>query len=57
MRRARVFLIAIMLLLTTPVASHAIGRGAFLDNEHISSADAIDESGHHLEPEEPVWRI
>jgi multicomponent Na+:H+ antiporter subunit G len=54
---ARATLIAIVLLLTTPVASHAIGRGAFLDNEHMSSADAIDESGHHLEPEEPVWRI
>ena len=54
---ARAVLIAAVLLLTTPVASHAIGRGAFLDNEHMASADAIDESGHHLEPEEPVWRI
>lgn len=54
---ARATLIAVMLLLTTPVASHAIGRGAFLDHEQMSSADAIDESGHHLEPEEPVWRI
>lgn len=54
---ARVVLIAAMLLLTTPVASHAIGRGAFLDHERMASADAVDESGHHLEPERPAWRI
>ena len=54
---SRVVLIAVMLLLTTPVASHAIGRGAFLDYERMASADAVDESGHHLEPERPAWRI
>ncbi len=54
---ARVVLIGAILLLTTPVASHAVGRGAFLDNEHMRSPGAIDESGHHLEPEEPTWRL
>ena len=45
---ARVVLIVVMLLLTTPVASHAIGRGAFLDHERMTSADAVDESGDHF---------
>ena len=43
---ARATLIAIMLLLTTPVASHAIGRGAFLDNEQrfIEIRERLSES-------------
>lgn len=49
---ARVALIAILLLLTTPIASHAIGRGAFLTDERMRTPGAIDESGHHLEPSE-----
>lgn len=49
----RVILIAFFLLMTTPVSSHVIGKAAFHREEHMRAADAVDESGHHLnEPEE-----
>ncbi|MDP9369922.1 MAG: monovalent cation/H(+) antiporter subunit G [Chloroflexota bacterium] len=55
---ARVLLIGALLLLTTPVASHAIGRGAYLEGEQMQTPGALDESGHHLaEADHPVWRI
>ena len=55
---ARVLLIGALLLLTTPVSSHAIGRGAYLEGEQMETPGALDESGHHLaEAEYPVWRI
>jgi multicomponent Na+:H+ antiporter subunit G len=45
---ARVLLIGAVLLLTTPVSAHAIGRGAYLEGERMKTKGAIDESGHHL---------
>jgi multicomponent Na+:H+ antiporter subunit G len=45
---ARVLLIGAVLLLTTPVSAHAIGRGAYLDHERMETPGAVDESGHHL---------
>lgn len=46
---ARVALIAVLLLLTTPIASHAIGRGAYLERERMETPGAVDESGRHLD--------
>ena len=46
---ARVVLISAVLLLTTPVSSHAIGRGAYLEGERMQTPGAVDESGHHLD--------
>ena len=51
---ARALLIGVLLLLTTPVAAHAIGRGAYLERERMETPGAVDESGHHLEPGEPA---
>ncbi len=45
---ARVLLIGAVLLLTTPVSAHAIGRGAYLERERMRTPGAIDESGRHL---------
>jgi len=45
---ARVLLIAVLLLLTTPVASHVIARGAYLEGERMETPGAVDESGHGL---------
>lgn len=45
---ARVVLIAALLLLTTPVASHAIGRGAYLEREPMETPGAVDESARGL---------
>lgn len=55
---SRLFLICLALAFTTPVASHAVGRAAFLQHEQMETAGAIDESGSLLTPEEsPGWRV
>lgn len=55
---ARLILICLALLITTPVASHVIGRAAFLQHEQMETAGAIDESGSILPAEEsPTWRM
>lgn len=50
----KVLLIAAVLILTTPVASHVIGRAAYLEHLPMTTPDAIDESGHHLAEAEAV---
>ena len=42
---ARVFLIAVLLLLTTPVSAPVIARGAYLEGQRMETTGAIDESG------------
>ena len=56
----RLILLILMLTITTPMASHAIGRAAYLHNERMSSPGAVDESGQHLaehDHAEPSWRL
>lgn len=56
----RLALLITVMLLTTPISSHAIGRAAWLHNERMNSPGALDESGHHLaehEHAEPSWRL
>lgn len=48
----RVLVICAALVLTTPVASHVIGRAAWLEREHMSTPGAVDESGQHLADDE-----
>lgn len=50
----RVLLIGAMLILTTPVASHVIGRAGYLEQLPMITPDAVDESGHHLADAEAV---
>ena len=47
---ARAVLLAVFLVLTTPVATHAIGRGAYVAREQMRTPGAVDESGGHLAP-------
>jgi len=55
---ARLFLICLALLITTPIASHVIGRAAYVQHEQMESAGAVDESGSILPAEEsPTWRM
>lgn len=42
---ARVVLIVLMLVLTTPVAAHAIGQAAYHRREPMRAPGAVDESG------------
>ncbi|MEJ7838925.1 MAG: monovalent cation/H(+) antiporter subunit G [Thermomicrobiales bacterium] len=53
----RLALLFIVLMLTTPVASHAIGRAGYLQHERMQTPGAIDESGSHLAEDDPAWRV
>ena len=44
----RAILIAVFLLLTTPVSSHVIARAAYLREQRMEAPDAVDESGRGL---------
>lgn len=55
---SRLFLICLALVFTTPVASHVVGRAAFVQHERMETAGAIDESGSLQDPHEsPGWRV
>ena len=41
----RALLIALFLLLTTPISAHIIGQAAYLTDEPMETPGAIDESG------------
>lgn len=47
---SRAILVAVFLLLTTPIASSAIGRAAYLSRVPMSTPGALDES-HRLTPD------
>lgn len=47
---ARAALIAVFLVLTTPVGAHAIARAAYLRREPMGTRGALDESGRGLAP-------
>ncbi|CAA9541876.1 MAG: Na(+) H(+) antiporter subunit G [uncultured Thermomicrobiales bacterium] len=51
--RFRAFLIAVCLLLTTPVAAHAIAQAAYRTREPLETPGAVDESGRRLPEREP----
>ena len=53
---ARVFLIAVLLLLTTPVSSHVIARGAYLEGQRMEAPGAVDESERDLATATRWWR-
>lgn len=56
----RLILLSILLTITTTMASHVIGRGAYLHNERMNTPGAVDESGHNLadhDHAEPSWRL
>lgn len=42
---ARVALIAVLLLVTTPVSSHLIALGAYREGQRMETPGAVDESG------------
>lgn len=41
----RVALIAVFLLLTTPVSAHVVGRAAYQRSERMRVPESVDESG------------
>lgn len=47
----RVILIAVFLIITTPVASHVIGKAAFVQRERMRAPEPVDESGANLSQE------
>jgi len=53
----RVILIAIIVVITTPISSHIIGRAAYLLQERMETPGAVDESGNKLKEQQPTWRL
>lgn len=59
----RLIIIAVLVVLTTPLASHVIGRAAYLLHEEMQTPGAIDESHILIEESEesnggePGWRL
>ena len=57
----RIILIALLVVMTTPISSHVIGAAAYRMQERMETPGAVDEShtllpdGEH--PEEPTWRL
>ena len=45
---ARAFLIGVFLILTTPVAAHAVAQGAYVRREKMETPGAVDESVRDL---------
>ena len=55
---SRLILICLTLIITTPVASHVLGRAGHLMHERMDSPGAIDESGTLISPEDrPSWHF
>lgn len=59
----RLILIGLLVVLTTPLASHVIGRAAYFMHEQMETPGAVDESHMLIEEEndtngeEPGWRL
>lgn len=59
----RLAIIAVLVVLTTPLASHVVGRAAYLMHEEMQTPGAVDESHFLIEEsddsneEEPGWRL
>lgn len=62
---SRIVLIALLVVMTTPIASHVIGHAAFRLQERMETPGAVDESHilvpddhhDHHEHHEPTWRL
>ena len=56
----RLVLLSVLVLVTTPVAAHVIGRGAYLHHDRMATPGAVDESDADLvrgAPRVPSWRL
>lgn len=58
----RLALIALLVVITTPLASHAIGRAAYIRHEQMETPGAVDESQMLIVESddtsgEPGWRL
>jgi multicomponent Na+:H+ antiporter subunit G len=57
----RIILIALLVVMTTPISSHVIGAAAYRMQERMETPGAVDETHTLLpdseEPDEPTWRL
>lgn len=58
----RLVLIIVLVFISTPIASHVLGRAAYKQHERMETPGAIDESHTLLDEEgkplnEPTWRL
>jgi multicomponent Na+:H+ antiporter subunit G len=53
----RALVVALIVMITTPLSSHVIGRAAYLMHERMETPGAVDESGSNLKDQRPTWRL
>ncbi len=53
----RALLVCLIVVITTPLSSHVIGRAAYLLQERMETPGAVDESGSRLPEQRPTWRL
>jgi multicomponent Na+:H+ antiporter subunit G len=53
----RVILLILLVLITTPIASHVVARAAYIMHVQMETPGAIDESHTLHNEEEPTWRL
>lgn len=53
----RVILLILIVVVTTPISSHMIGRAAYVMQERMETPGAVDESRTLVRDEEPTWRL
>lgn len=53
----RVALLIILVVVTTPISSHVIGRAAYIMQERMETPGAVDESQTLVKEQDPTWRL
>lgn len=53
----RVILLILLVAITTPISSHAIGRAAYIMQERMETPGAVDESQTLVKDQDPTWRL
>lgn len=53
----RVILLIVLVMVTTPISSHVIGRAAYLMQEQMETPGAVDESHTLPHGGKPTWRF
>jgi multicomponent Na+:H+ antiporter subunit G len=53
----RVMLLIVLVVVTTPISSHVIGRAAYIMQERMETPGAVDESQTVVRDQDPTWRL
>ena len=53
----RVILLIVLVVITTPISSHVIGRAAYVMQERMETPGAVDESQTLVKEQDPTWLL